>query len=123
MSDTLFEGRRMPVIAASCLALCPVLLLLFFTTAPAAPAAAAVAADVVSTAASSTAAFKAATVSPSVALRAVCFALGAAAFSPHVLIGLCAREVSHRRTVSTAGGFVKFIGQLGGVYPVVSCTT
>lgn len=40
--------------------------------------------------------------------------VGAFAFAPHMLFGLAAREVVPSNVASTAGGFVKAIGQLGG---------
>lgn len=44
---------------------------------------------------------------------AVYFALGVTTFTPHVLLGLTAREIAGPGAISTAGGFVKGLGQFG----------
>lgn len=44
---------------------------------------------------------------------AVYFVLGVTTFTPHVLLGLAAREMAGPSAISTAGGFVKGLGQLG----------
>ena len=56
---------------------------------------------------------QAATMPPFV-LYAIIACVGAFAFAPHMLFGLAAREVVPPEVSSTAGGFVKGIGQLGG---------
>uniref|UniRef100_A0A7S2TRC1 Major facilitator superfamily (MFS) profile domain-containing protein n=1 Tax=Lotharella oceanica TaxID=641309 RepID=A0A7S2TRC1_9EUKA len=43
------------------------------------------------------------------------FVIGFFTFAPHVLIGLFARELCPSKP-STAGGFVKALGQIGGAF-------
>ena len=47
------------------------------------------------------------------AAAVVFFAVGALTFAPHVLLGLTSREISPPGAMSSAGGFVKGLGQLG----------
>ncbi|KAA0157814.1 hypothetical protein FNF27_04338 [Cafeteria roenbergensis] len=55
----------------------------------------------------------AALVSKSTMTAAVFFLLGVVTFTPHVLLGLAAREMAGKGAISTAGGFVKGLGQVG----------
>jgi hypothetical protein len=55
-----------------------------------------------------------ATTADPVVVYACVACVGAFAFAPHMLFGLAAREVVPSNVASTAGGFVKAIGQLGG---------
>ena len=89
LSDRLFDGRRAPIIGGfSFFAIIPILLLS----------------------------------SPPVSspflmwvLPPLCYFLfGVFSFAPHVLIGLFARELCRPIVQSTAGGVVKFLGQVGG---------
>ena len=85
VSDKLFRGRRAPCIIIACLATAP---LAFFLASSAAN-------------------------SSFISLRAVFFAFGLVSFGPHMLIGLLAREI-FPAAPSSAGSFVKGMGQLGG---------
>jgi MFS transporter, OPA family, sugar phosphate sensor protein UhpC len=51
--------------------------------------------------------------SPSVWALALYFGLGLFTFTPHMLIGLMAREIAPPGAINTAGGFVKGLGQFG----------
>jgi sugar phosphate permease len=51
---------------------------------------------------------------PALVVYAIIACVGAFAFAPHMLFGLAAREIVPSEVSSTAGGFVKGIGQLGG---------
>lgn len=92
VSDRYFGGRRGPVMVLFSFAAAPLPLLLLRLGADAAMDAAARGSAVV----------------------AVYAALGCTAFAPHMLNGLAAREWSHPGVQSTAGGFSKAMGQLGG---------
>lgn len=91
LSDRAFQGRRAPVMCIFSLLATPIVYLIFCTS-------------------GST------TLGSVEAIGVLYAALGFFTFAPHVLLGLFAREVVPENYASTAGGFVKALGQMGGAF-------
>eukprot|EP00037_Helgoeca_nana_P011739 m.105475 g.105475 ORF g.105475 m.105475 type:complete len:441 (+) comp21021_c0_seq4:121-1443(+) len=92
MSDTLFNGRRGPVMCILSFLCAP--LALAYTAVMAAPA-------------------ESLPLPKMIMLQILFFAIGAASFPPHSLIGLFSREIVPENMRSTAGCVAKATGQLG----------
>lgn len=97
LTDSIFGGRRTPVIALLTMAICPILLFTVYM--------------------------------PVSIVREmpnlIFFALGCCFTSPHVLIGLAARELVPPHISSSAGGFVSAISKVGSMvagYPIGKVT-
>lgn len=95
-SDTLFQGRRGPVNALFCLAVCVVIGMFYYSP-------------------------EASTVIDSFMI----FMIGFLIFGPQMLIGMAAAELSHKKAAATATGFVGWVAYAGAAvagYPLGKLT-
>eukprot|EP00467_Chlorarachnion_reptans_P012653 CAMPEP_0114525640 /NCGR_PEP_ID=MMETSP0109-20121206/22545_1 /TAXON_ID=29199 /ORGANISM="Chlorarachnion reptans, Strain CCCM449" /LENGTH=411 /DNA_ID=CAMNT_0001707261 /DNA_START=108 /DNA_END=1340 /DNA_ORIENTATION=+ len=90
-SDRFFKGRRGPVMCVFSFLCIPLIYLAFIEV------------NILST------------LDPTMVTSGLYALIGFCSFAPHVLIGLFARELAPKYA-STAGGFVKALGQLGGSF-------